>query len=107
MDHSIFDQLQQLDRQIDATVCEDLGQLEALIAQRSKCCALLQRSTSIGEQDLASLAAMQAATNALKDRFEFLRNNASEDLELLQRQEKLLHVLAPMEAVPSYLDYAA
>ena len=107
MTHSILNQLQQLDRQIAATPCEDLGQLEVLIAERSQCCASLQKRPDKGERDLSMLAEMQAATNTLKDRFEFLRNHAAEDLALLQRQEKLLNVLAPNETAPSYLDYAA
>ncbi len=107
MTDSILDQLRSLDREINATVCDDLGQLEVLIVERSKLCALLPKSPNKEESDLSILAAMQAATNTLKDRFEFLRNNASEDLVLLQRQEKLLNILAPMETAPSYVDYAA
>ena len=107
MIHSILDQLQQLDRQIDATLCEDLEQLEVLIAERSKCCVLLQKVSNQGEKDLAMLSVMQEATNAFKERFEFLRSNAGEDLALLQRQEKLLSVLGPVEPTPAYVDYAA
>ncbi len=107
MIHSILDQLQQLDRQIDTTPCEDLGQLEVLIAERSKCCVLLQKVSNKGEEDLAILSVMDEATIAIKKRFEFLRSNAAEDLALLQRQEKLLNVLGPVEPTPAYVDYAA
>ena len=53
------------------------------------------------------LSAMQEATNAIKERFEFSRNNAAEDMALLQRQEKLLNGLAPNETTPAYVDYEA
>ena len=107
MTHSILSQLQQLDLQIHNTFCEDLGRLEVLMTERSKCCALLQKVSNKGVEDLAMLAAMKEATNAIKERFEFLRNNAAEDLALLQRQEKLLNVLGPVETTPAYVDYAA
>lgn len=107
MTHSILGQLEQLDLQIHATSCEDLARLEVLIAERSKCCALLQEGPNTREEDLAILSAMQEATNAIKERFEFLRNNAAEDMALLQRQEKLLNGLGPTETTPTYVDYAA
>ncbi len=106
MSHSILDQLEQLDLQIHETSCENLERLEVLMEERSKCCALLQEVSDKGEEYIAMLSAMTESTNAMKGRFEFLRNNAAEDLALLRRQEKLLNVLGPVEPTPAYVDYA-
>jgi hypothetical protein len=105
---SILETLETLDRQIDSTSGEDLEHLEKLMEERAQACSdLRQHLRGAGENHLERISGLIASTDALKDRFTFLRVNAGEDLVLLQKQDQLLNLLAPESYDPAYMDYSA
>ena len=106
--HTVLDEMEALDVAILETAEEDVTSAEILIGRRAKLsCRLLPSLKGAGEKELARISEILANTAVIQTRINLLRSRAAEELNLLDRQDQLLHLLQPVSGEPCYMDYSA
>ena len=106
--HSILEEIEALDLRIVAAAEEDVESLAAWVEQRGRASDLLLESMrDAGESELARVATLLANTAQIKRQITSQRDQAAEDLDLLERQDQLLHLLQPVTVRPCYMDISA
>ena len=105
---TVLDEIEALDARILGTEDADIASVEILIDRRTKLsCRLLPSLKGAGEKELARISEILANTVAIQTRISSLRSKAAEEINLLERQDQLLHLLQPVSGEPCYMDYSA
>ena len=106
--HTVLDEIEALDARILEAADTDVESAEILIDRRTKLsCRLLPSLKLAGEKELARISEILTNTKRIQMQIGLLRSKAAEELNLLERQDQLLHLLQPLSGEPCYMDYSA
>ncbi len=106
--HKILEEIEALDVRILKAADADIEPAAILIERRTKLsCLLLPALKGAGDKELARISKILASTKRIQMQIVFQRSKAAEELNLLERQDQLLHLLQPLSGEPCYMDYSA
>ena len=107
MTSQLLNDIEELDRRIDATDAADAPLLGRLLEQRaqtiSKLCTL---QTQWLPSHIERLAVLGKKTDTMRARFQFLHSHAVDAMALHNRHDRLLHLISGTGANPCYVDYS-
>ena len=112
--NTVLDEIEALDARILNAADVDVEPVAILIEHRSKLsCRLLSclesagQGKGMGQKELARISEILANTKRIQMQIGLLNNKAVGELNLLERQDQLLHLLQPLSGEPCYMDYSA
>lgn len=105
---TVLDEIEALDARILEAADAEFEAAALLIDRRTKLsCRLLPSLKGAGEKELARISKILADTKRIRMQIGLLRGKAAEELNLLERQNQLLHLLQPLSGEPCFMDYSA
>ena len=105
---SVLDEIEELDVGILGMEASEADSMELLLDRRTKlACRLLPSLKGAGSLELVRVAAILNNTTQIEQQVTKLRVLAAEELNLLERQDQLLHLLQPVIQEPTYMDFSA